>query len=162
MRTFLRFMLFLALICWLGGILFFSLIAAPATFRTMGLIKDGQPFAGLLISRMLFPLHAMGELCAILFLMISALLYRSISRASQLLIAIMLGLTLFSQYWVTPRIEDLRFVVADHKNALAQVRFDRLHTASVALEATVLLLGLCVVWLTIKELERGGRLGRIG
>src|SRR3954469_13274118 len=113
MKTSLRFILFLTLICWLGGIIFFSLIAAPATFNTLELIKDSRPFAGLLISRMLFPLHALGELCAIVFLIASAALYRSITRLPQFFIAIMLGLTLFSQYWVTPRIEDLRFVVAE-------------------------------------------------
>jgi hypothetical protein len=104
---------------------------------------------------MLFPLHALGELCAVIFLIASAALYRSISRTPQLLIAIMFALTLFSQYWVTPRIEDLRFVVAE-KNAdtAKRAEFDKLHRTSVSLEGAVLLLGLGVVWLIAKEPER--------
>ena len=156
MKSSLRFLLFLSLICWLGGIIFFSLIAAPVTFKTMEYLKDSQPFAGLIIGRMLFPLHALGELCAVIFLIVSAILFRSITRIQQFLIAIMLGLTLFSQYWVTPRIEDLRFVVVDNKDAAKRAEFDKLHNMSVALEGGVLLLGLGVVWLTIKETERAG------
>ncbi|MCU1286585.1 MAG: hypothetical protein JWO13_2935 [Acidobacteriales bacterium] len=155
MNTLLRFMLLLCLIAWLGGIIFFSLIAAPATFKTMELIKDSQPFAGLLISRMLFPLHALGQLCAVIFLIASAALYRSIRRIPQFLIVIMFALTLFSQYWVTPRIEDLRFVVAEKNVDMAKrAEFDKLHRTSVGLEGAVLLLGLGVVWLVAKKPQR--------
>ena len=151
MKNFLRFVLFLSLVVWVGSIIFFSLIAAPATFRTMELLRDGRPFAGLLISRMLFPLHALGELSAVIFLIFSAVLYKSIRRLQQVLIIVMFALTLFSQYWVTPRIEDLRFAVAEGNDAAKRAQFDKLHNTSVALEGTVLLLGLGVVWLLAKE-----------
>jgi hypothetical protein len=67
-----------------------------------------------------------------------------------ILIAVMLGLTLFSQMSVIPRMENDRLslggdVTAVSKDSPARQDFDKLHSLSVNLEGTVLLCSLVLV-----------------
>jgi hypothetical protein len=148
LKTFLRFILVLSLIIWLGGIIFFSFVTAPAVFSS--LLPDGLPglAARDIIRKSLHGLHLMGATCAVLFLISSAVLHRARQR-SQLLVILMLTLTIASQYVVTRLIE----VVQYDRDPAAIKTFNRLHSLSVSLEGTVLILGLVVVWLVIREIE---------
>jgi hypothetical protein len=72
-----------------------------------------------------------------------------------ILVILMLALTLVSEYGVRPRMAALRtqmtFVEATPPESPARINFDRLHRASVQLEATTLLLGIAALFLTARK-----------
>ncbi len=69
----------------------------------------------------------------------------------------MLGLTLFSQFWIIPRMDTLRASVTDFASVAidnpARIQFDALHVWSTRVEGAVLLFGLVVVYLTASALS---------
>jgi uncharacterized membrane protein len=153
----LRTFMMLALIVWIGGIIFFAFVLAPTVFTVLPSVE----LAGNVVSRSLTVLHWMGIVAAIVFL-ICSLLYSQIRYArlraftlSNVLMAIMLLLTLISQFAITPRMRVLRAQVGAI-DALARtderrLEFDHLHAWSTRDEGTVLLLGLAVVALTARR-----------
>jgi hypothetical protein len=75
-----------------------------------------------------------------------------------LLISLMLGLTLLSQFWIIARMDTLRASIGDFATVPldhpARVQFDALHVWSTRVEGAVLLLGLVAVYLTASVLRR--------
>ena len=147
----------LALIVWLGGLIFFPVVAQLA-FSTL----PARHLAGSLVGRSLGILHWMGIGSGVMFLA-SSLLYSRLREgavqgfaARHLLICLMLALTLISQFGLIPRMDTLRasmgeidLVPADNP---ARLQFDALHHWSTRLESGVLLLGLVVAYLTARRL----------
>lgn len=143
----------LALVVWVGGIIFFAFVVAPTLFHV--LLPEQ---AGRVVGRGLTVLHWMGIISAVVFLFCSVL-YSRLKYArfrafgvANVLILIMLVLTLVSQFGVTPRIRALR--TASHPVDSLQVdgsQFDRLHRWSTSLEGGVLILGVVVVGLTARR-----------
>ena len=68
------------------------------------------------------------------------------------LICVMLALTLFSQFWIIPRMDTLRASLGEIDSVPpdnpARMQFDVLHVWSTRVESGVLLMGLVVVYLT--------------
>jgi uncharacterized membrane protein len=151
----------LALIVWIGGIIFLAFIEAPTAFMS-GLLPT-RHMAGSIVGRSLDLLHYMGIASAIVFLVASMIHYRvTVGNARplairHLLIVLMLGLTLISQFAVSPRMHALRAqaVVIDNLSLDDPIRreFDRLHIWSEKFEEAVLLLGLLAVFRTAQELK---------
>ena len=148
MRT-LRFILLLALIIWLGGILFFGAVMAPTLFQVLP-----SHLAGLVVSETLNALHWIGIGCAVVIAVASIVTgLRSKRCLSPRLAALagMLLLTVASRFGITPRMEQIRESVTGGEvqrlpdNDPLRVRFDRLHHWSTRLEMGVLVLGLFVV-----------------
>src|SRR5882724_12601656 len=107
---FLRFLMLLALIVWIGGIVFFAFVLAPTLFSVLPTTK----LAGDVVNATLGKLHWMGLVSGVVFL-ISSLFYnwqRHIQlrpfAASHILIAMMLACTMISQFEITPRMRELR------------------------------------------------------
>ncbi|HKW77211.1 MAG TPA: DUF4149 domain-containing protein [Terriglobales bacterium] len=162
--SWLRFVMLLALIVWIGGIIFFAFVVAPAAFGVL----PTPDLAGRVVSRSLTALHWMGLIAGFIFLLCS-FAYNQINHANprlfspaHCLIAVMLVLTAISQFGVTPAIRQSRAVLtlgdiphAQLKQKLndARLRFDRLHAWSVRLEGSVFVLGICLVGLTAKRLQ---------
>jgi uncharacterized membrane protein len=153
----LRTLMMLALIVWIGGIIFFAFVLAPTVFTVLPSVE----LAGNVVSRSLTVLHWMGIFSAIVFL-ICSLLYSRIRYArlraftlSNVLMGIMLLLTLISQFAITPRMRVLRAQVgaidALARNDERRLQFDHLHAWSTRDESAVLLLGLVVVVLTARR-----------
>jgi Domain of unknown function (DUF4149) len=156
----------LALIVWIGGIIFFAFVEAPTVFHVPSTLKawerlssqDGDMLHEMiskLISRSLTGLHWIGIVSGLIFL-ICSLLYNNLKHAqlkpfalSQVFIVIMLVLTAGSQFGIMPRMEGLRANTAVQADARSE--FDRLHAWSTRLEGGVLLLGLGVVVLTARR-----------
>ena len=151
----------LALVVWIGGIIFLAFVEAPTAF-TSGLLPT-RHMAGSIVGRSLDLLHFMGIASGFVFLIASMIYYRMTVGSPRplsfrhLLIAIMLGLTLISQFAVSPRMHALRAqaVVIDNLSLDDPIRreFDRLHVWSENLESAVLLLGLLAVFRTAQELR---------
>ena len=153
---FLRFLMLLALIIWIGGITFFAFVEAPTLFAVLPSAK----IAGDIVSPSLSKLHWMGLICGAVFL-ISSLFYNQLKHArpkplaaSHVLIALMLLLTAISQFRLTPRMTNLRAemqAVDRLPGGDARAEFGRLHAWSTRLESGVLLLGIGVVALTARR-----------
>jgi hypothetical protein len=144
-----------ALGAWVGSIFYFSAAVAPGAFRVLS-----QDQAGLVVEFTLWRLHVMGELCAAIFLLASAVLAVTVKGAGRALllpvigVAVMLVLTLVSQHVVVRRMSDLRrqmdSVSATPPDNPLRAEFDRLHPVSVNLEGAVLLIGFVSLFLTAR------------
>jgi uncharacterized membrane protein len=142
----------LALIVWIGGIIFFAFVLAPTLF---GVLPTTQ-LAGDVVNATLTKLHWMGLISGVVFL-IASLLYNWQKyvqlrpfMVSHVFVVLMLAFTLISQFGVTPRMRELRSspVIMD---SVSRAEFDSLHASSTRLEGGVLLLGLGVVISTARR-----------
>jgi uncharacterized membrane protein len=154
--SFLRFLMLLSLVAWIGGLIFFAFVLAPTVFAP-GVLPNTH-LAGNIVGRSLGKLHWIAIVSGIVFLA-SSLLYSRVTDGTahvfamrNVLICLMLGLTLLSQFWIIPRMDTLRSSVADFATVPlddpARVQFDALHVWSTRVESAVLLLGLVAVYLT--------------
>jgi hypothetical protein len=153
--SFLRCLMLLSLIVWLGGLIFFAFVLAPTLFS----VVPSRHLAGNVVGRSLGALHWMGIISGLVFLM-SSLAYNRLSRgtlgvlgARQVLICLMLALTLTSQFGIMPRMDSLRASIGGEIDSApidspARAQFDALHVWSTRVEGGVLLLGLVVVYVT--------------
>jgi uncharacterized membrane protein len=160
--SFLRFLMLLSLVTWIGGLIFFAFVLAPTVFAP-GVLPNTH-LAGNIVGRALGKLHWIAIVSGIVFLA-SSLLYSRLTDGTahvfttrHVLICLMLGLTLLSQFWIIPRMDTLRASVSDF-NAVpldnpARAQFDALHVWSTRVESAVLLLGLVAVYLTASALSR--------
>jgi len=157
--SFLRFLMVLSLAVWIGGLIFFAFVLAPTAFQVLP-----THLAGNVVGRALGKLHWIAIFSGIVFL-ISSLLYSRLTEGTahplalrHVLIVLMLALTLFSQFWIIPRMDTLRASVGDFANVTlnnpARVQFDTLHVWSTRVEGAVLLLGLVAVFLTASALTQ--------
>jgi uncharacterized membrane protein len=152
--SFLRFLMLLSLVVWIGGLIFFAFVLAPTAFQVL----PDTHLAGNVVGRALGRLHWIAIISGLVFLL-SSLVYSWLTDGMahvfamrHVLICLMLGLTLFSQFWIIPRMDTLRAQVGDFAKVTldnpARVQFDALHVWSTRVEGAVLLLGLVVVYLT--------------
>ncbi len=160
---FLRYLMLLSLIVWLGGLIFFSFVVAPTAFSVL----SSRHLAGSVVSRSLTVLHWMGLVSGLVFLATS-MLYARLSSGSahplavrHLLIIAMLVLTAISQFGISPKMAALRASLGEIDNAPvsdpARVQFNALHLWSTRLEIAVFLLGLVLGYLTAGQFEAGPR-----
>ena len=157
--SFLRFLMLLSLVVWIGGLIFFAFVLAPTAFQVL----PNTHLAGNVVGRALSKLHWIAIISGIVFL-ITSLLYSYITQGTahmfamrNVLIVLMLALTLFSQFWIIPRMDTLRASVGDFATVPltnpARVQFDALHIWSTRVEGAVLLLGLVAIFATASALN---------
>jgi uncharacterized membrane protein len=152
--SFLRYLMLLSLIVWLGGLIFFAFVVAPTAFAVL----PSRHLAGSVVGRSLGSLHWMAIIAGAIFLA-SSILHSRLSKgtphvfaARHVLICVMLALTLISQFDIIPRMDALRASIGEidsvPPNNPARMQFDGLHVWSTRVEGGVLLLGLVLVYLT--------------
>jgi len=142
----------LALIVWIGGIIFFALVLAPTLFSMLP-----AQTAGNVVSPILSKLHWIGLIAGAVFF-ICSLVYNWAEHSqlrlfgtSHLLVLLMLILTAVSQFAITPRMRELHEGPSGLDAPKARAEFNRLHVWSTRTEGGVLLLGLLVVIVTARE-----------
>ena len=113
--SFLRFLMLLSLVVWIGGLIFFAFVLAPTAFQVL----PNTHLAGNVVGRALGKLHWIAIVSGFVFL-VSSLLYSRLTDGTahvfamrHVLICLMLGLTLLSQFWIIPRMDTLRASVGD-------------------------------------------------
>jgi uncharacterized membrane protein len=159
--AFLRFLMLLSLVVWLGGLIFFAFVVAPTVFSP-GLLPT-RHLAGEIVSRALGALHWMGIVSGLIFL-ITAMIYNRFTVGSarpmatrHLLIILMLLLTVISQFAITPKMHALRAQAGVIDNvpldSPLRMEFDRLHIWSEKFEGGVFVLGLATLFLTARALR---------
>jgi cytochrome bd-type quinol oxidase subunit 2 len=153
MATFLRILRLYALAAWVGGLVFFVVVAAIA-FKYL---PDAHT-AGIVVRNSLLDIHRIGIAAAVVYILATLALLAlqrdsHPARAAELaLAAVMLSLTLYSQLSIMPRMDTDRLtlggdVLKASADAPARRDFDRLHARSVHLEMAVLIEGLILLGL---------------
>ncbi|MGH9684997.1 MAG: DUF4149 domain-containing protein [Candidatus Acidiferrales bacterium] len=157
MTTIWRFLKVFTLGTWVGGFIFFGFFVAPVLFTTM---KDMDQ-AGAIVGLLLWRLHILGIIAAIIYLVVAVLAARSwkgLLQPASILVIIMLLITLVSQLWVMPSMGNLRQQMGSYMNTPAnnplRVQFDHLHVLSTRLEGSVFILGLIALFLTVWQRVR--------
>jgi hypothetical protein len=150
MKTAIRALLLLLVALWLGGVMFFPVVAATA-FGTL----SNTHAAGAIVARCLRVLHYEGLFAgaAIVLLLLAAQALRALPRpaaAPVVMTLIMLGLTAYSQYSIIPRMEGYRLAAGGAIDAVPagdsnRVAFNRLHGVSEKVEEGVLVGGIVLV-----------------
>jgi uncharacterized membrane protein len=129
----------LAMVIWVGGLIFFAFVVAPVAFNlayTHALPSTHE--AGLVVAGTLAVLHPMGEICGAVFLFATALFWlrspgHRLLGTEVLLTVFMLVATLYVHLHILPAMERDR------------IDFERLHPISEKIEGAALFLGLGVV-----------------
>jgi len=158
--SFLRYLMLLSLVVWVGGGIFFASVLAPTAFQVL----PNSHLAGNVVGRALGKLHWIAIVSGLVFL-ISSLVHSRLMHGTahvfamrNLLVCVMLVLTLVSQFWIIPRMDTLRASVGDFAavplNNPQRVQFDALHVWSTRVEGAVLLLGLVVVYMAGSAIGR--------
>jgi uncharacterized membrane protein len=158
--SFLRYLMLLSLVAWIGGLIFFAFVLAPTAFQVL----PNTHLAGNLVGRALGKLHWIAIISGLVFLASSLLHSRlmdgtpHVFAMRHVLVCLMLALTLISQFWIIPRMDSLRASVGDFAAVAAdnpvRLQFDALHAWSTRVEGGVLLLGLVAVFLTANALSQ--------
>lgn len=154
----LRFLMFLSLTVWIGGIIFLSFVEAPTAFGVL----PSRHMAGTVVGHSLGVLHWMGLFSGIIFLGCSMLL-SSLTAGSahplavrHIMICLMLLFTVVSQFGISPKMSALRAQFGDIDTVPAtdpgRLQFDSLHVWSVRLEVAVLLMGLAALYMTSRSI----------
>ena len=154
--SFLRFLMLLALIVWIGGIIFFAFVHAPTLFSVL----PNHQMAGDVVSATLTKLHWMGLISGVVFL-IASLLYNWQKyvqlrpfMAINIFVVLMLAFTMVSQFGITPRMREAARRDANHRFLGDRQHSRRIRSpASIVdmAEGGVLILGLGVVGLTARR-----------
>src|SRR5208337_2566018 len=94
--SFLRYLMLLSLVVWIGGLIFFAFVLAPTAFQVL----PDTHLAGNMVGRALGKLHWIAIVSGIVFL-VSSLVYSYVTDGTahafalrHMLICLMLGLTL--------------------------------------------------------------------
>jgi len=149
----------LALVVWIGGIIFFAAVVAPTVFKVL----PTHHFAGSVVTRSLGILHGMGIVCGIVFLITSMANSYSARGAvhplavRHVLVLVMLALTVISQFVVSAKMSALRAAMGEIDlvpvSDARRLAFNQLHAWSTRLESGVLILGLIVLFLVARRLS---------
>ncbi|MGC2161436.1 MAG: DUF4149 domain-containing protein [Silvibacterium sp.] len=150
MKIAIRALILLLIVLWLGGIMFFPIVAATA----FSSLPDAHA-AGTIVGQCLRVLHEEGLFCGtvIVLLLLTAQFIRAVPRsvaAPVVLTLIMLALTAFSQFSIMPRMEHDRIAVGGAIDAVPpgnpnRMDFNKLHRRSEKVEEGVLLAGIALV-----------------
>jgi hypothetical protein len=159
MRTLLRSLILIGLVVWVGGLIFFGAVEAPAIFRTvLPMFPErafGMHIAGALVRTSLVRLHEIGLFCGVIVLLLAILeraarmTFRNVAPQVVLLLA-MIGLTAYMQFSVIPRMDALRVQAGTAldtlgMNNLAKEKFGKMHDLATRLEGVTLICGLAVI-----------------
>lgn len=154
MSNALRTIEFLCLGVWIGGICLLSFVVAPGAFSLLG----SQDLAGTMVRFTLSRLHFIGMGAGIIYIAVHFIRMPSLGsflRAAVILVALMILLTAFSQFYVGAHMADLRHEMGSIERASASspahVEFEKYHQYSVWLESAVLLLGLAATYFTVRS-----------
>jgi hypothetical protein len=167
MKTLVRTLISLAIVLWLGGLLFFPIVAAVSFSH----LPDTHS-AGTVVGACLRILHQEGLFAGILLALLFAaasvmgIYPRQVLRGPMLMVLIMLLLTAVSQFGIIPRMETYRtaaggIIDSVPKTDPNRAGFDRLHSLSTTVEEGVMIAGLLLVVLLAraegKEFRYSGR-----
>lgn len=144
---FLQFIHLLSLVIWIGSIVFFSFIAAPAIFKTLP-----RETAGDVVGRIFPQYYKVGCVCSVLALGTLPLIAPGATERMASL-ALMTAVAFYAAFVMGPKVrrlkEELRKVVGNMEQK--KRRFSKLHGISMGLNMLVLAMGLVLLFLTAAQ-----------
>lgn len=158
----LRFFKILALALWTGAIFFFAAVVAPVVFSVL----PSRDMAGAIVGRSLASMHWMAFVCGLIFLLCSVLMALieggpTPFHRRDLLLLLMLAITAATHFGVERRMNSLKaemgVIDVVPQDDARRVEFNRLHKWSTKLEGSVLLFGIALLFLEIREDEKSER-----
>lgn len=155
MMTLIRFLHLLSLVAWMGGIMFFSFIAAPSIFKVLPRETAGDVVGDI------FPKYwLMGYVCSITALatvMILSYLERTYPWIRIGLLVLMTGIVFYSGLVIGANARDvkaqIRTIEDQTRKEILKAEFKRLHLRSAILNSITLALGLIVLLITAHSLR---------
>ena len=154
MATLIKWLYLIALIVWVGEVVFFSFVVAPAMFRTFPTADAGRAVGAV------FPTYyRVGYVCGALLLLTNLFLLGSATArawwgVNAALAAVMLAATLYAGFVIQPRAAELRPQIHDPAPPPgAKEEFDRLHRLAVQLNGAVLVCGAVASVITARALR---------
>jgi hypothetical protein len=151
------FIYLLSIVCWLGGMVFFSLFTAPVIFSVLARADAGRVVEGIFPRYYLlgYVAGAIGLVLAIYFGVVRT--GRLWWMLSALVLAVALGLSIYAGAVLRPRIEAIHIAAEEpNPDALRKAEFDRLHRLSVALNGGVMVLNLLALLSSAAALSHNG------
>lgn len=151
------FIYLLALVCWLGGMIFFSIFTAPVVFGVLPISEAGKVVAGI------FPrYYILGYVAGIIGVILAS--YFALARAPRLwwglaalALVVALALTLYAGAVVRPQVDRLRTVAEEaNPDPARKAEFQRLHRLSVSINGAVMLLNVLALLSTAAALAPNG------
>ena len=159
MTALLRFVHLLSLGIWVGSVVFFSFVTAPALFGALP-----RDMAGRAVSAIFPRYYALGGACGALALLTGLLLgarqpaWGRLLAAELVLLALMTGIVVYAGRVVLPEAGRARLALPSLEGTPAyddaKARFDSLHRRSVLLNGTVLILGVVSIALVALQKPR--------
>jgi hypothetical protein len=137
------FIYLLSIVCWLGGMIFFTILTAPVVFATLPTIDAGKVVAAI------FPrYYLLGYVAGVIGVILA--IYFTFARGPRLWwslvalgLAIAFGLTLYAGAAIRPRISAIRAVATDpNPDPARKAEFDQLHRLSVVLNGGAMICNL--------------------
>jgi uncharacterized membrane protein len=148
----LRFIYLLSIALWIGGMAFFSFLAAPSVFQVLPREDAGKVVADI------FPKYYwQGIICGAIALLTSVVLgmrerWNMLLIVRTILIGVMLIGVLYAVVILQPKIQAVKAQVTSFDDLSPadplRLEFGRLHGRSFSVNAAVLLLGVVVVFIT--------------
>ena len=148
----LRFIYLLAIVLWIGGIAFFSFLAAPSIFKVLP-----REVAGNVVADIFPKYYWQGIICGVIALGTSVLLgmrdrWNSLLIARTIMIGVMLIGVLYAVVILNPKVQAVKAQITAFESLAPtdplRLEFGRLHGRSFSVNAAVLLLGVIVVFIT--------------
>lgn len=159
MTALLRFVHLLALGVWVGSVVFFSFVTAPALFGALP-----RDLAGRTVSAIFPRYYALGGACGALALLSGLLLgarqaaWGRLLAAEMALLLLMTGIVVYAGRVVLPQAGRARLALPSLEGTPAygdaKARFNALHRRSVLLNGTVLVLGVVSIALVALQKPR--------
>lgn len=154
MQSILKLVYLAAILVWVGGVICFSLLVAPALFAALPPTAAGDAVGAI------FPwYYGASYICGLVLLSVSALLHAQAGeqtwwRINTALFAVMLLATFYAGLVVYPRTVELRPQIrAVEPPPALRAEFGRLHGIAVGLNMVVLLCGVSAVGVTATRLR---------
>jgi hypothetical protein len=151
MSAFLRIVRLMAMVVWVGGLVFFAFVLAPVAFSVLPSTHQ----AGLVVAGTLGVLNQMGLVCGFLFMLglpwkIATWRSGRLLLAEIVCVAAMMAATIYVQFRIVPQMERDRIAAGGDVGAAppdnpARLDFERLHPISEKMEGAALFMGLGVV-----------------
>ena len=155
----LRALRLLAMVAWVGGLIFFAFVVAPIAFHRLSNTHQ----AGLVVGGTLEVLHWIGLIGGVIFCVATGILWLRAEVPARVgfaiatsLTAVMLLITAYSQFRILPAMERDRIQAGGEIETAdlaspPRVDFERLHVLSERLEGLVLFCGIGVVLVLARE-----------
>ena len=148
----LRFIYLLSIALWLGGMAFFSFVAAPSIFKALP-----REEAGKVVSDIFPKYYWQGMICGAIALVTSVALgmrdrWNMVLIVRTIMIGVMVIGILYAVVILQPKIQAVKAQITSFESLTPtdplRLEFGRLHGRSFSVNAAVLLLGVIVVFIT--------------